>query len=59
MKKVEFRYKDENKEERVLEYDTETCMEALELWKKYVKDNNIDEPPISHIEKVDKNWKGE
>ena len=56
---VEFRYKDENREERTLQYDVETCTAALELWKKYFKDNNADELPISHMEKVDKNWKGE
>ena len=54
---VEFRYKDENKEERTLQYDVETCTEALELWKKYLKDNNADELPISHMEKVDRNWR--
>ena len=31
MAKVEFRYKDENKEERVLEYDTKTGREAWNL----------------------------
>ena len=39
MAKVEFRYKDENKEERVLEYDTKTCMEAVKLWEQYLKEN--------------------
>ena len=58
MAKVEFRYKDENKEERVLEYDTKTCMEALNLWEQYLKENNSDEIPISHMSVIDKNWKG-
>ena len=59
MAKVEFRYKDENKEERVLEYDTKTCMEALNLWEQYLKENNADGIPISHMSVIDKNWKGE
>lgn len=58
MAKVEFRYKDENKEERVLEYDTKTCMEAVKLWEQYLKENNADEIPISHMSVMDKNWKG-
>ena len=58
MSKVEFRYKDENKEERTVQYDVETCTEALKLWEQYLKDNNADAPTISHIEKIDKNWKG-
>ena len=61
MAKVEFRYKDENKEERVLEYDTKTCMEAVNLWERYLKENNADnckEIQICHMSVMDKNWKG-
>ena len=57
MAKVEFRYKDENNEERVLEYDTKTCKEALELWEQYLKENNADGIPISHMSVIDKNWR--
>ena len=59
MSKVEFSYKDENREERVLEYDTKTCTEALRFWEKYLKENNADEIKISHMSVMDKNWKGE
>ena len=59
MSKVEFSYKDENKEEHVLEYDTKTCMEALELWNKHLKKNHLEDTKISHMSVIDRNWKGE
>ena len=57
MSKVEFSYKDENKEEHVRAFDSDTCMEALRLWEQYLKENDLEGTKISHMSVIDKNWR--
>ena len=57
MSKVEFSYKDENKEEHVQAFDSDTCMEALRLWEQYLKENDLEGTKISHMSVIDKNWR--
>jgi hypothetical protein len=62
MGRIKFRYNDENKMEQVIEYNTNSVMDALKKFENdFYEDKayppNSDSPMITHMDVLDKNCK--
>ena len=63
-KRIKFMYSTDKKIEKIAEYNTNSVMDALKKFEKdFYEDKayppNSASPMITHMDVIDKNWKGE